>query len=407
MKRLLLSAFCAWAAIGCVTAQTHRYKPEFHLSERNFCDTIPIEVEDGQIYLTVESGGRRMRLNLDTGSSQGMVYDGPEAASWQELGNIVTHDANNRADTVKVVRMPAFKMGRLVIDGYVASVIPVPKSQKTGTVGRKYDAIIGFDLFNSGLCGKIDARRKVLILSDRKKAFATEGGYSVKYKLKWFVPYLYVSPFMRHTDETLFDTGAQQLYTMSKQSFDRHLQDDLARLKPLAGMEGSVESQVEERARGQLSIGAFGAEQEDEVVFLRLDRLKWGDYAFRQVGAITTQGASRLGAAVLRHGSVVINPFKKQLVFQPYDGGSETVVGNKLFGVAYVPRNGRAAVGLIRRGSDEYKAGMRQGDIILSIDGKPVRSFADFRRFSFITGNRHRLLLQDSGGRQKEVMLQK
>jgi S1-C subfamily serine protease len=83
------------------------------------------------------------------------------------------------------------------------------------------------------------------------------------------------------------------------------------------------------------------------------------------------------------------------------------VVGNKLFGVAYVPRDGRAAVGLIRRGSDEYKAGMRQGDIILSIDGKPVRSFADFRRFSFITGNRHRLLLQDSGGRQKEVMLQK
>jgi hypothetical protein len=74
-----------WIPIG-VSAQLERYDPDFGLwatqadgtlkKAKNFCDTIPLEVEDGQLFLRVVMGSRTYRFCLDTGSSQGMVYQG-------------------------------------------------------------------------------------------------------------------------------------------------------------------------------------------------------------------------------------------------------------------------------------------------------------------------------------------
>ena len=86
-------------------------------------------------------------------------------------------------------------------------------------------------------------------------------------------------------------------------------------------------------------------------------------------------------------------------------GGSPSSVhvGNKQFSVAFVPYKGQAVVGLIWEGSPPYKAGMRQGDVILQIDQRPINSFADFQRFGFIKGERHRFRLRDQQGVEKIV----
>ena len=49
------------------------------------------------------------------------------------------------------------------------------------SISDKYDAIIGFDLFNRGICAKIDKQRGLLILTDEKKLFRAEekAGYTL------------------------------------------------------------------------------------------------------------------------------------------------------------------------------------------------------------------------------------
>jgi hypothetical protein len=406
--------------------QLHRYNPNFGLSAENFCDTISIDVEDDLILVPVQINNKVYRFCLDTGSSQGMVYANSNIPDLVPLGNIISRDANNHVDTVQVIQLPPFTLptnsSQLTVSGYVASLMP------RHSISDKYDAIIGFDLFNRGICAKIDKQRGLLILTDEKKLFRAEEkvGYTLRYKLKWFVPYLYVSPFVRHTDEALFDTGAPLFYTMSRESFDSHLASDLANLHKNLG--AGIERQVEGRAEGHLTLGGFGLEKKDEVVFLHLDRLKWGDFAFTDLHTITTQGASKIGAKLLDFGTVIINPFRKHITFQPYpnevpssgeeglgvvarpspsgelEGGSSSVrVGNKQFSVAFVPYKGQAVVGLIWEGSPPYKAGMRQGDVILQIDQRPINSFADFQRFGFIKGERHRFRLRDQQGVEKIV----
>lgn len=369
-------------------AQTHGYSTNFTFSLRNFADTIPIEVEDNQIFLKATANGRVYRFCLDTGSSQGTVYANSPIQGLRSLGSVVSRDAAGRSDTVGVVQLPAITLGKLTVTGYVASVFP-------SSILRDYDGIIGFDLFNKGLCCKIDTRNKRMIIADRRDFFDGEPGYALLYKLKWFVPYVMVSPFKRHYDEALFDTGSKILYTMNKQRFDDH-----------AYKSKNVNSQVEARVKGKLTIGNIGAERGGEVAFLRLDRLKWDDFSFLDVSAVTTQGSSRVGASMLRYGSVIINGFRRYIRFQPYAEGDSVKVSNKPLTTAYVPTDdGRASVGVVMPGSADYEAGLRQGDIIVSIDGKAINTFAAFQQFTFVKGMTHKMRVRTQEGAIKDVVI--
>ena len=181
--------------------------------------------------------------------------------------------------------------------------------------------------------------------------------------------------------EVLFDTGSRQLFTMNKESFDVH-----------AYKSKNVESQVEERVNGSFTIGQLGAERSSEVVFMKLDRLKWDTFSFKDVRAMTTQGASRIGASILRYGTVTINGFRRKIFFQPYEGGDSVEVNNKTYTVAYVPgKDGRAMVGLLMKDSPE------------AIDGKAIATFADFRRYPFVKEQIYRLTVRGMNGMERQV----
>ncbi len=369
-------------------AQTHGYSTNFTFSQRNFADTIPIEVVDNQIFVKTTANGRVYRFCLDTGSSQGTVYANSTVIGLKALGSVVSRDAAGRSDTVGVVQLPPFTLGKLTITGYVASMFP-------SAMARTYDGIIGFDLFNKGLCCKIDTRNKRMIIADRRDFFDGEAGYAVHYKLKWFVPYVMVSPFKRHYDEALFDTGSNILYTMNKQRFDEH-----------AYKSKNVNGQVEARVKGKLTIGNIGAERGGEVAFLKLDRLKWSDFSFVDVSAVTTQGSSRIGASILRYGSVIINGFRRYIRFQPYDEGDSVKVSNKPFTTAYVPTDdGKASVGVVMPGSADYEAGLRQGDVIVSIDGNAIATFAAFQQFPLVKGVAHKVRVRTQQGVIKDLVI--
>ena len=385
---LAWTVVAATFATTAIHAQIHRYDLSFTLSHKNFADTISIEFEDDQVYLPVSIGGQQYRFLLDTGSSQGVVYEGSHLPDLQELGNIVSHDAVGHNDTVRVVGLPPLQLGHTTISGYVANVLRRPPAK------RGADGIIGFDLFNKRLLGKIDTRRKQLILTDRKKHFKGETGHEVKYRLKWFVPHFWVSPFMRHVDEVRFDTGSRQLYAMNKQSFDSH-----------AFMSRQVGQQVEGRSIGQLAVGHHGAEQLDTVVFLALDRLKWADFQLLDVHCITTQGGSYIGAPILNYGTVTINPMRKRLTLTPYADADSVTVGNRQFEMAYIPIDNRPTVGLVWEQSDAYRAGFRQGDTIEAIDGQPIGSFRQFMAYRFVKGQTYTYTLRDRNGRKKLVLL--
>lgn len=388
-----------------MAAQMHRYSLGFTVTspvgeagEGLFADTIDIEFENHRILLPVEIDGRKYRFLFDTGCTQGAVFDPSPlwgrsrggSSSLKEVGRVAFRDINDRRDTVRVVQLPPFRLGSLTIDGYLCTVI------RSGPVTRGYDGIIGFDLLNKGLCCKIDVENKRLILTDRKKFFAHEEGYEVKYKLHSFVPYVWVSPFMRHMDRALFDTGYSGLYTMNRESFQKHVYKSK-----------QVAAQVEGRAIGQHTIGAGGVETADTVYFLALDRLKWDDFSLRNYHTITQEGSSHIGAELLDYGRIIINPFKKRIIFQPNTKTDELTIGNSALQMSIVPAGNRPSIGLIREGSEAYLNGMRRGDVILKINDRDIPSVAAYMQFPFVKGNTYTFTVQNEQGEIKKVQIKK
>lgn len=391
---LFLAACVATAAFSQkMDDGMHRYSLDFTLSAVNFVDTIPIVAEGDQIYIPVTINGRQHLFNLDTGSSQGVVYQGGTVAYGLPVGKVNSRDANGRIDTIPAVRFPTFQLGRLTVSGYTGSLLSRPPGR------YPYDAIIGFDLFNKGLQGKIDLRRKQLILTDRKDFFAAEPGFVMKYKLKRWVPYVKTNPFLKYKEETLFDTGSQELYAMNKGAFDRERFKDVR-----------VANMIEDVEEGQSAIGNYGAERSGQVIYMQFPELPWGDFRFLNVHAHTTQGDTRIGTQLLNYGTLVVDPKQKELKFQPYPAEEgmamplQVEADNKLADIAYIPtQDGRAMVGLVRRGTPAHANGFRQGDIILRINDDAIASFDDFKSYPFVKGRRYVFTLLSARGFKKEI----
>lgn len=385
IERIIL--FCLLLSQTTPTwSQKYRYETGFALSRHNFCDTIPLLLDNGRLFLTVTIDGKKQKVLLDTGSSQGVVFANRLPEGLTHLGTVLARDGNGHTDSVQVVQLPRFQLGSNIIEGYVATV-------HKPTVASKNDHfIVGFDLFNSGLSAKIDLQNRRLILTDRPEMFANESGQRLKYKLKWFVPYVIVSPFKRHADETAFDTGYAGLYTMNKDHFDRH-----------AYKSKNVGSQVEAVVQGQSTFSLFGVEQYAEVAFMHLDRLQLADFNLLNVKVRTTYGSSKLGCELLNYGTVIILPKRRHIVFQPYNGAESMEANNRLKQMAFVPSNNRPMIGIINPMSEPYKLGFRQGDVVLAIDGKPINSFQTFVDYPFVDGQIYTFSLLTADGQHKQI----
>lgn len=70
-------------------------------------------------------------------------------------------------------------------------------------------------------------------------------------------------------------------------------------------------------------------------------------------------------------------------------------------------RDGRSMVGLLMEDSPEYRAGLRQGDTIVAIDGKAIATFADFRRYPFVEGQTYTLTVRGKNEEKRMITIRK
>lgn len=386
MRKLFFLTFLL-LGLGC-QAQQSNYSLDFKLSMREFADTLDIVYDNYRVYLPVGFNGRQYRFLLDTGASQTTIFEDSDIEGITELGHTMSHDAMSWRSQVRKVALPPMQLGGLTLTGCQAVV-----QQRVVSNGSDFDGIIGFDVVCRGVNMKIDTRAGRLILSDRHDFFEKEGGGVLKYKLNLHVPYIEVIPFQGYQERVLFDTGSRQLYAQNKSSCDLGLQKTHTALPSL----------IEGRSMGRYAIGHGGVEPRGEVLFLNLDSLVIGPYTFSDFHTPTTQGASHVGARVLEYGAVVFNPKRRRMRFQPYDDVQQVAIGNQQFDKAIVPVNGRPVVGLVWEGGDAYKAGFREGDVIMMADQRPLNTFADYLRFRPIIGHVYTILVRDVQGNMKEL----
>lgn len=374
MRRRLLLMMLILMTADCF-GQMKRYDTDFFVSQRNFLLAVPLEVERGQIYVTLDFNGRPCRFKLDTGASQGILYDDVQLPGVRVLGTIESEDAAGRIRQMQTVQLPPFRLGTLTISGYKV------QRMRRSIVRRGEDGIIGFALFNKGIAARIDVREKQLTLTDRRDHYAYTPSEALKYRLRKHVPYIKISPFAGVENEVLFDTGSPLPYAVNAKEF--------AHMK---SQHSEIAHQIEGTTYGSHTIGHFGTERSGQITILSLRRLLWGSFAFHDLHCTTVNGGSHVGAPLLDYGALVINPFRHQLVFQPYDGITSVTVANRLHDIVIVESNGRAMIGMVMRDSKAWAAGFRSNCIIEQVNGQPI-TFQKFLRYPWIRNQEYLLTL--------------
>ena len=360
--------------------QVKRYDTDFFVSQRDFLFAVPLEVERGQLYITLDFNGRLCRFKLDTGASQGILYDDVMLPGVRTLGTIESEDAAGRVRQMQTVQLPPFRLGPLTISNYKV------QRMRRSIVRRGEDGIIGFALFNKGIAARIDVRESQLTLTDRRDHYAYTPGEALKYHLRKHVPYIKTSPFAGVEDEVLFDTGSPLPYAVNASKFAQ-----MRRQHP------EIEQQIEGSTYGSHAMGHFGSERSGQIVLLGLQRLMWGDFAFRDIHCTTVNGGSHFGAPLLEYGALVINPFRRQLVFQPYDGITSVTVANRLHDIVIVERNGRAMIGMVMQAGKAWQAGFRSNSVIEQVNGQPL-TFQQFLHYRWVRNQEYQFTLRMPNG---------
>lgn len=374
----------------------HRYSLDFAITfsgtkalAKDFVDTIDIVVDADQIYLPVFIDGERYLFNLDTGSSQGIFYVGERLKYNKVVGKVNSRDANGHIDTIPAVEFPDFHIGHLHVSGYTGSLLRRPRGK------YRYDAIIGYDLINKGLNAKIDIQTRKLILSDLRDYFDSEPGYTLRYKLRRFVPYVVLPLFPKLKEPVMIDLGSPEFFALNKAHFNQAREKDR-----------TLGCFVVEETRGQVAMSVHGNERHGTITYLDIPRLKWAGFSFNGVSTATTQGDSRFGARLLNYGSLVFNPHRRTVKFQPFDHANEVSPTPPQDAISYVrAASGRAMVGSVRQSSVPYNRGFRQGDIILRINDTDIATLYDLQSYPFVIGHPYRFLLRTSQGTDKEVII--
>ena len=346
-------------------------------SKKDFADTIKIKVIDGAVIVPVEIKGQIRNLLFDTGSPLGLWHGQKE--DWMKkitTDSLMFGDINKRSRNQIIYQFPTIKMGNLQIDNYPMIV----ENAMSEFICNRFDGVIGFNLVGKGLSFKLDTKDSLLIVTDRKKFFAEEekGQPTAKYRMKRaYCPLVYVdSPF--GWIEMVFDTGALNTWlALSQEDLDRWFQKNPKKRKLLDDLTLQTDTTI------NTSWGLYGLSTDTLVGrLLHFTKIKIDKLPVNDLYITTAHPTMRVGSAVLKHASLIIDAPKKQFVFMPHNGQDITVGNSETGSASFIPSEAGDTLGVlkavIRKGSIAYKKGVRTGDYLVEVNGIPIKDICTY-----------------------------
>jgi hypothetical protein len=327
----------------------------------------------------VEIAGKNRNLLFDTGSPIGLWFGQKE--DWMRqvtADSLVFGDINNKSRQQVIYQFPTIKMGSLCIENYPITV----EDAMNEFICNRFDGVIGFNLVGMGLSFKLDTKDSLLIVTDRKKFFAEEEKElpAAKYKMKRaYCPLIYVDSPIGWI-ETVFDTGAlNRWFDLPQELLDRWLQKSPKKRKLLDDMTIQTDTTI------NTSIGIYGFST-DTIVgrFLHFPTIKIDKLPVNSLYITTAHPTMRVGSAVLKHVSLIIDAPKKQFVFLPHTGQDITVGNSEAGSISFIPSESSDTLGVlkavVRKGSTAYLKGIRTGDYLREVNGIPINDLCTYMR---------------------------
>ena len=374
--KAIIIAFFVFMMFLQASAQKKPYNG-IEFSRHNFVDTLKIKIWDGAVIIPVEINGETKNLMFDTGAERGFWIGDEEdwmTPSGETLSLVDSQKTRHKKD---VMKLPPVKMGSITIENYTVVV----DNGLDDYVCDKIDGAIGYDLVVRGLSFKFYTKDSLMIVTDRKGFFSKEekGQPTLKYKRYHKTnPQVWVD-FPFHRIKLLFDSGA------IGGDFDlpEYLMSIWANNYPELGQKMDEYTVVRDTTVYHTA-GLFGR-LNDTVPYriFHCPEVEMGGITFTDVWVSTDNRTGKVGSAILKKNSLIIDGYKRKLVLLPHDGNMVQYYGNEdKRGIKFIHADKNDTLGamkaVVRKSGDAYQKGIRTGDYLISVNGVEITDYCTY-----------------------------
>jgi len=270
-----------------------------------------------------------------------------------------------------------------VIETQIESSYVIDLSSNLSVEGREANGILGYDFFNRYVV-LIDYDAMILRLYDPQTYNYSGRGEIIPFTFKRKLPHITakfkVAGHEPADRDFLIDTGSADA-----------VDDDLIAQASSPKLE---------------TVGGVGLGQEFKTVLGRAEWLKLGSFTIENTLGVSG-GTALIGGEVLHRFTVIFDYSRQQMILEPNRHfRDEFVSGASGADLRLVPESKIFRVHSVRKDSPAAEAGLREGDLIMAIDGSPTAEFnLDQAQRMFAQDGREYLLSVKRGSEPLQVKI--
>lgn len=315
----------------------------------DYFSSIPYENINGKIILNVNIKGKTYKFILDTGAPTSISSELFNELNPPLISKIPISDANNKTDSLSVVRLSEIEIGDATFSNIPTLVV------KNNIIFEcfKIDGFIGSNLLRNSVL-QIDHKSKsIIITNDNKKLTLDQKNSSDLFLDNQSSPIIttYLKNKKKVKEQLLLDLGMNGFYDLSLNNFN--LFNKYGIFKVIA------------TAKGSNSMGLFGVAEDAVQHRILLPQMEISNFKISNISAETTiDDNSRIGSKILEFGVVTIDYKNKKFYFLPHNQNIDA--NEKKFPIDFVPRNNQLFVSFVWDNNLSDK--ISKGDQIIAID---------------------------------------
>ncbi len=321
--------------------------------------SVPIEIINRKIFLSASVNGKPYRFIFDTGSPTIISKKAAMDLGLEIKGENIGKDVHGKP----------VKMG-----------ISVLKSMTIGEVGFRNVPVLVFDpsklpiascYFDGGIIGseilplmnwQIDFSKKRMVLAQDTGVMSDIKGAVVSPLKSFgypFTPVIEYGAGAKFKDNAVLDTGSPEFIHLNPGAFSE--------LRKLNIFKAPIAS-----AQGSFGESAGGQAESSNYDLAKLRTVSIGGVPFNNVRAWTKTEVPTLVGSRLFESHIVTLDYKKNLFYMKKHGLRFPMSSS--YGLKLIPKGTEVVVSFLQTPSIASKAGLREGDRIISFDGIVVRN---------------------------------